>query len=192
MKLLLLILAFLVISYSSFSQTGLFRTYEDYQNNNIEKVNSMSHVSYSGGRYRMHYKDSTGKKDKLKYSDVWGFMYEGHLFRSETRAEGFVRVITQGKLIYYENAYFHLEALVEKKSIIQLSSMTSSSIMMSYISTDLNSEIVIIPSLSIGVYQKAWKRFIKDNPKADDFFSCVGKKTNYFNLRSCAASKLVN
>ena len=144
MKKLLFTTWLLLMSLITFSQNGIYRTFEDYTNNNLEDIGDFIYKDKSGASAHLSY-TINGKKKKLacKDKDFWGFMYEGHLFRNNHDYGGLAYVvISKGDYIYYESGSAYMRAFENEKQGITKEIKIRDAGYRQPISLDLNSNFI--------------------------------------------------
>ncbi len=175
------ILAFFLLagSIAANAQTGFYYTYQDYLNDSIQSMSDISRVGHTLGRVNIIFENNKGKEEKVKASAMWGFMYKGHLFRSD-KFGSVAMVVVQDSFIYYENGLAHLDMLR-----YNLKEGNFSAGYACYLSKDLGSEMCPVPSAPMSDARKLYKKFKEDHPQYAELFECIGKKTNYEHVRFC-------
>ena len=119
---------------------------------------------------------------KQPCNTYWGFTYNDQLFRVDKLSQP-VRVIINGKIIYYENGYANL-CMIRDNTTNALFDIGY----YCYVSKDLNSDIVPFPSTIMSDAYGQIKTFKTENPKYKTLFSCIEKNYKYENVRACVES----
>lgn len=113
MRTILFLLAFLPLISSA--QIKVYETYDDYVEHKAI-VYKEFRKGIMDNRNMMMVIDTSDKKIYVTTAGLWGFEYKGMLFRFDPYINGWYRLISQGKLCYYENGFAHLDALINKTS----------------------------------------------------------------------------
>ena len=66
MKRLLFTAGLILISLITFSQNGIYRTYDDYKNNNLEDIGKFKYSDKSGASAHLVYQKAGKKKKELE------------------------------------------------------------------------------------------------------------------------------
>lgn len=171
MKKLILIASFIVFSFYASAQTGYYKSYNDYLNNNLISISESISFGHLKGKLQIVYKDSTGKKTTLNGSDIWGFKYKNHLFRvGRMYHENFYKVIAQDSAIYYQNGPAHFE-------MIKHNSNTGTKFgFYNALSNDLNSDIVPFDHHMKRSFKKQRKAYLAKHPELQPVFDCMAEK----------------
>lgn len=157
--------------------TGYYRTYEDYLNKNLVVKDEIS-----GRQHYFAVFKKAGEKEKVKYSEIWGFLYKGELFRIDKHFENrqvATRVIEVGNIVYYENGWAHLQMLENNTNEGEYSAGY-----MAYISNDLNSEMTPLP-VTRGDAKSMYKKFMEKNPQHAKLYDCIDKSRTMDVMRQC-------
>jgi hypothetical protein len=175
----ILVLAILLMSFIADAQITVYRTYEDFKNKNGEKYDDYHGYSHSMGRVKLTFKKD-GKKIKIHCRDMWGFSYKDAFFRIDKKYNQPTRVISIGKIIYYENGIAHLSMIRNNTKSGEFSIGYYC-----YVSKNINSELIPMPGLLISDARKKIKKFKEENPEYKELFDCIEKNYNYLNVRPC-------
>jgi hypothetical protein len=180
MKKLLFTTGLLFITLVMVSQNGIFRTYEDYKNNNLEDVGLFDYNTMSGASGTIVWKEN-GKKKKLKCKDFWGFMYQGFLFRNNHDYGGLAYiVVSKGNYVYYECGHIYF-SVIQSQNKIESKYYHSRDIGYYHtISKDLNSKFY-----SLAKAPGQFKKLVKKNPSFKSLQTCLGKAPLQKELRIC-------
>ena len=180
MKKFTLIVILILISFYVNGQVTVYRTYEDFKNKNGEIYDHYVGYSYFGKNVTIRLKNKN-KKVRIRCKDMWGFVYKDALFRIDKRTNQPTRLISLGKIAYYENGVAHLSMLRDKS---KEGSVTRG--YFSYVSKDLSSKMVPMPKQLLSDARKKIKKFKKNHPEYKSLFECIGKRySNYFMVRQC-------
>lgn len=181
MKKLLFTLSLLLVTFIANSQAQIiiFRTFEDFQNENGEELDSYRHTITSMGNVNMVFKKGR-KKVKINTKEFWGLIYKDALFRIDKKARQPVRLISVGDIMYYENGSAHLTMLKDNTNQGFFSKGSSCSV-----SKSINSEIINIPKLLSSSNEDPFNKFMKDNPDSSDLFECMKDDLEIQNVRKC-------
>lgn len=175
----LLPILFTLLSSVCYSQVIVYETYEDFQANNGTKYERYKSYSWSAGGVRLILFDKNNKKNKIACRDFWGFKIGDALFRVEKGNTNPVRVISVGKLVYYENGFAHL-------NMIRTNS-TSGNFergYYAYLSKNINSEIITMP-IGGWVEWASVTKFKKENPDYDPLFQCIEQDYDNYRVGKC-------
>lgn len=109
MKTLLFSCLFSIISLTSFSQAGIYRTYKDFLEDRVmEEYSEYVKTFHSFGNFTVTFLDKNGEEIKVKTEKYWGYRREDGLrFRIIDGGAPFC-IVTQGKLNAYANFRTHL------------------------------------------------------------------------------------
>lgn len=116
----------------------------------------------------------------VKCEDIWGFSYEGAIFRIDPKYKQPALIWSMGKLIYYENGLAHLTLMRDeaKEAEVGLGYFC-------YVSKDLTSELVPMPGQKLSDAHKKIVKFKEENPQYRKLFDCIGDDYHYAYVRSC-------
>ncbi|MCW3084165.1 MAG: hypothetical protein JWP12_1531 [Bacteroidetes bacterium] len=172
----------LLICVSLKAQTVIiYKTYEDFQNNNGEQYDSLKNA-WASHFHMALLKD--GKRIAVEGKNFWGFKYGDALFRVNKGAA--YRVLTYGpKLCYYEDGYAYIVSIMHKESMVSF----ENGMPVSFISTSLNSELITL-FRTVHDYKHEEKQIEKlrtklAGPVYDDFFKCINGSLFIDVLRAC-------
>jgi hypothetical protein len=176
----ILFFAVLLISSSQngFGQTGYYRTYNDFKKDRLDVCEDYIMWMVSMGKTTIKFKQH-GNKLSFSAGDIWGFKFKDVLFRFD--ADGFpVRVVSTGKITYYENGFAHIGILKREKSSYEYSYGHAT-----YFSRDLKSEIFPMAYNHKKDDYKKVAAFIKQFPEYTSLFECIEKVGGYEACREC-------
>ncbi len=176
----LLILFFVLYSSVAFSQIEVYRTFQDFENDNTEKFDDLNIYLFDKPEKQIDYYKFYKNRTEIKTKDIWGFKYKDVLFRidHDNPGQNAVRVIVKNKLVYYENGRAHLEMLESGQSSAYYSQFAGYS---AYISLNLNSMMIVLDENIHGLAgkkraKKRVRNFQDENSEYNAFFDCL---TNY-------------
>lgn len=185
MKQIMFFLAlFMFTAAATSAQTGVFKTYEDYVANKMEKMDD-EYINLSMGSLGrgVFLKTTDGKKTKFKVDEIWGFMYKNHVFRSITNGYGkdvFAHVANSGKIIFYTNGVASEQQLKNNTNFgsFDISNGGYMEGVECYISADMNSKVYPMPwnSYKTGMFKNQRKRFkdFQDTyPAHQTLYTCI-------------------
>lgn len=175
----ILILAIILMSFIANAQITVYRTYEDFQNKSGEKYDDYHSYSHSLGSVKLTFKKA-GKKFKIRCRDIWGFSYKDAFFRIDKKYNQPTRVLSIGKIIYYENGVAHLSMVKNNNESGQFTIGY-----FCYVSKSITSELIPMPGQLISDARKKIKKFKEKNPEYKELFDCIEKNYNYLNVRPC-------
>ena len=170
------------------AQLIIYKTYDEYKNKGGEKYDesyTYDHGSGSDsfGGYIVVF--SNDKKDKVKITcgKIWGYSYKGMLFRITESKKVPVALLNMGKVCYYENgfAYMKTAGADSAQSVnIYLGGV-------SYLSKDLQSEVILIPTGYSSEGASEMKKFKKEHPETSEMVDCLAhhKHEGYGEFRNC-------
>ena len=169
---------FFLIFNNAFSQDTLlvYKTFEEYSNNSGTRYNKYYGWSHNNGKMKIWFKENN-KKIKIPANEIWGVYFNGAIFRTDTRTHQFARLLSKGKICYYENGAAHLNMIGRKTELGQFPIGYYA-----YVSKDLESEMIPFPSpqaTSSDAY-KLLNKFKTDNKQYDKLFEPIGKDYYYY------------
>lgn len=177
--LLALILGFTAFWATPETDLKMYKTYQDYLNDSGEEYTfKRLYWPSAVGIGLMAYKDD--KKVQLDGNDYWGYKFKDALFRFDHRYNQPVRVLSVGKIVYYENGQSHMN-MVEHN-------IPSSSFRYGfycYISKDLTTDVIPLSTYSAFGTKGKIADFRKEYPEYNEFFECLGRKYEYEKARKC-------
>ncbi|MCF8278502.1 MAG: hypothetical protein K9J17_17375 [Flavobacteriales bacterium] len=151
----------------------VYETYDDYQNKKGQSLFEFIGYDWTMGSLHLFYRVKKKDEGKVKVTTSWGFTVGDQLYRIIGGRP--YRMLLSGKIVYYENGIAHLNMLIgdENSSEVELGGW-------SFISGDLNSEIIEFPSA------KATKEF-GEKLELSALFECVEKmkKSKTEKIREC-------
>lgn len=80
----------------------VFKTYEDFEAKRGQDYERYSGYMHVMGKVTLFLYDR-GEKEKVKCANIWGFRYKDALFRVDKRYEQPAKLMSYGRLCYYEN-----------------------------------------------------------------------------------------
>jgi hypothetical protein len=187
MKLKLIFLCYILFQTThikSQDTINVYKTFDDFKNNNGEKMNE--YMGISGIAVSVSFKKGN-EIVKLKCKNFWGFDYNGRLYRNDMNTGLPCCVFKTGKCIFYANGQAHLAMEKEK---------TNSSIFnvgyYYYISNNLNSDIcpmqVVTKDYVKPEYTRAkkmFRKFKKANPQHKNFYDCLNDRVFIYFVEKC-------
>ena len=124
--------------------------------------------------------EKAGKKFTFDCSKIWGFQYHYKLFRSGKDGTPPLRIISAGKIVYYENGLAHLEMLKNDSENGNFSKG-----FYCYVSVNLLGKTVAMPpELSNELYKEV-EKFKKENKQYKKLFECIESDYNYPKISEC-------
>lgn len=177
-RLILFFTVFLISAEEIFPQsisfnvpTGVFATHSDYVQHKIKPMDDFVMLVDTLGSFFIIF-EKKGKKQKVECSKVWGFQYKFKLFRCNGAKHPPARVISNGKITYYENGPAHLDMLKNETSEAHFSEGAYC-----YFSVNLLGNMLEMPSkFSREVYGDV-EKFKTKHKQYKKLFSCI--ETNY-------------
>lgn len=175
----------LLIIFSSsliYSQVTVYLTYEDFKNQKgVQYDDYKNYLASIGKSYVTFIKD--GKNYKIACDKkMWGFVYKNTLFRVFPKYRQPVRLISNGKICYYENGFAHLSMLKTGKNSGQAQGEYS---VLSFFSAKINSPIV--PFKGTDERSESGALFNSD-PKYKQLSGCLKKYMDISSVRYCVDS----
>ena len=161
------------------AQVILYRTFQDFQANIGEVYDDHMIAKISFIKVRLELKKN-GKDTLVDPKEHWGFRFRDALFRIEGKYKQPVRVISAGKIIYYENGPANIQMIMNESSsaTIRIGYLT-------YLSKDLTSDIYPLPSSPVSDAKKWYKKFRKQYPEYQELYDCIDKSLSYEVNRKC-------
>jgi hypothetical protein len=176
-RIFLSVLLLLLLSFAN-AQVKLYKTYEDYEAKKfVEFVEFKYTLQLKNYLYDyLRFVDANKQTVAFKTIDYWGFEYKGCLFRILPRTNSncvstyFVRLLSKGKICYYENGAGHLEALYMNKKKALYDSERGKF----FFSKDLNS---IISEDQFGECRKnpSHQQLFAENKEYEPLYDCLIK-----------------
>lgn len=185
MKRFLIIKAILfIILASGYSQTGVYKSYDDFVNDRIEPMqDTVGFIEFNLGS-TLKFLTPQGSEVKYKPKDIWGFLLKGSLFRTDGNIT--LYVADTGKIFYFENGGAHIRML--RKEVKNAVTATG---YLAYISSELNGKLYRMPDFANGATfvvgnRKQYNEFKKKFPEHEEFYDCLGSSVDYLDMRQCA------
>lgn len=167
-----------------YSQTGVYKTYEDYTNNRIEPMqDTIGFIEFSLGS-TLKFLNPENTEVKYKPKEIWGFLFKGSLFRTDGNIT--LYVADTGKIFYFENGGAHIRML--RKDVNYAVTATGE---LAYLSNELNGKLYRMPEFANGATfvvgnRKQYNEFKRKYPDHEDFYDCLGNSVDYHEMRKCA------
>lgn len=169
---------------SANAQLTIYKTYDDYKNNTGKEYdNSYGYYGMGGsdafGGFIVIFKSDKSGKIEVKCGQVWGFKYDGRLFRTGPKEAPFwVRHI--GKLCFYGNGHDELPKVRGGywSNVIQAGAED-------YISKDLQSKFFVFPIHDLKKLPAALKEAKKQFPEDTKLLDCIGNATIIEDIEDC-------
>lgn len=160
----------------AYSQVTVFRTYEDFKNERGENYDEYNSYLVALGSATLYFlKDNA--KHKIQCKDIWGFVYKDVLFRIDEFSNQPARLMSHGKIFYYENGIAHLDMLKHNKD-----NGTSPSSLSVFFSKSLDTPVV-----SSGT-SKPYNKFKTNHPEYKEFLECIDvNRHSVYTARECVA-----
>lgn len=158
------------------SQVIVFRTYEDFKNERGEKYDEYNSYLMSMGKVTLSFLRDNNKY-KIKCKDIYGFIYKDVLFRIDEFSKQPARLMSHGKIFYYENGLGHLDILKHNKE-----TGLSPSPLSVFFSKSINTPVVATGT------RKPYNNFKKYHPEYNELFNCIDESRYYVETgRRCVA-----
>lgn len=177
----ILLLAYILTSYLSHGQVTVYYTYEDFKNEKGENYSDYGGFFISGAVTLTFIKDK--KKHKIKCKDMWGFTYKDAFFRTDEFNKVPARLMSFGKIFYYENGLAHLNMLKNNTD----SGSTPSSFMF-FFSKSLETPVVACTSYRASGSHIIYQQFKDDYPEYKVLFDCINDNYHVDTARRCVSS----
>lgn len=158
--------------------TGVYMSYTDYAQRKLKSMDDFENFSDTLGKAVLTFTKS-GKKIKFNCSEVWGFQYKYKLFRCDPNGIP-VRVISAGKIAYYENGLAHLEMIKYDKEEGKYTRGFCC-----YASANLLSRIFPFPPNMNNEAYKEIEKFKRDNKQYAKLFKCIESDYNTSKIPDC-------
>jgi hypothetical protein len=166
------------------AQVTVYKTYDEYKNNTGKEYdNSYGYYGMSGsdafGGFIVYFNNEKSGKLEIKCGQVWGFKYDGRLFRTGPKDAPFwVRKI--GKLCFYGNGHDELPKIRGgSESNVILAGAED------YVSKDLQSKLVVFPIHDLKKLPAALKEARRQFPEANELLDCIGAATISEDIDDC-------
>jgi hypothetical protein len=175
----ILFLSMLLMGFILNAQVVVYPTFEDFKSKNGKLYDDYDGYMHVMGKVKLTFvKD--GKSKNIACSDMWGFHYKDALFRIDKKHNQPTRVISDGKIIYYENGMAHLDMIAYNKEKGSFSMGY-----FCYLSKSLDSDIIPMPGQLVSDARKKIKKFKEENPEYKELFDCIENDYDYSNVRPC-------
>jgi len=176
-----LILLITILSIKLFSQDTIivFKDYASYTANTGEHYDKM--LGYTNGVIKVNLiLQKNGIETKIKCKEIWGFLYNGYLFRTDIRTGQVAQLISKGKICYYENGIAHLKMIRDKTTHEEFSIGYYC-----YVSKNLETKLAPFPSPDVQVSDanKQLRKFKKENPEYNALFKTMNKPYRYYDVK---------
>ncbi|MBL7935241.1 MAG: hypothetical protein JNM51_05465 [Bacteroidia bacterium] len=176
---LILLITILAVKLYSQDTIIVFKDYASFTSMTGEHYDKM--LGYTNGAIKVNLiLQQKGVETKIKCIDIWGFLYNGNLFRTDARTGQVARLISKGKICYYENGIAHLKMIRDKTT-----NETFSIGYYCYVSKNLETNLVPFPdpNSQVSDANKLLRRFKKDNPEYEYLFKTMNKPYQYYEVR---------
>lgn len=165
------------------AQITVYTSYDDYKNKKGITYEGFQYHTATNKNFKLLFK-SDGKKTVISCKDIWGFTYKKEyqegLFRVDRTDNQPCRVLSLGKIVYYENGGAHLNML---NSYIAEAPIAFG--YFCYLSKDINSDFVPMPAFLANKSRQEYKAFKEGNPQYKELFDCIEKDYDYKKVRIC-------
>ena len=185
----LLLCLFFIFTTAAFGQkkkpaekklTGYYRTYQDFLDKKLVEQDELASYFHSVGKVTLVFKKG-GEKEKIKCAEIWGFLFKGQLFRIDETYGQPAKVISAGKITYYENGWAHMEMI---KSGTDKGEYAIG--YYGYLSNDLNSKMTPLP-IGLSDAKKKFKDFKASNLQHGALYDCMEDGKSLDVTRNCVA-----
>ena len=176
----LIVFVLFLLSAAVNGQVVVFKTYKDYTDKKGTQYDDYYNMKWNASQNVTMIFKKDGDKVKIPCNEIWGFTFRGTLFRCDKVNCQPTCVISIGKVVYYENGEAHLE-MIDKGS----SSGSYEVGNFSYLSRDLNSELVPMPLSWAAAGKKKYVEFTQKNPEFKKLYDCIETRYDYQKIRNC-------
>lgn len=145
----------------------VYKTYEDFNQKKGQDYDTYHSANSLGAKVTLVFIHK-GDKVKVKCGDIWGFRYRDALYRTDTNYEMPVKLISFGRLCYYENGPAHLAMMKNGTNSAEFGIGA-----FCYASVDLRSEIFQFSGKKSDG-KKAREHFVAVDPIYAEYFDCLG------------------
>lgn len=181
MKTIITIISLGIATSLAIAQSNLkvYKTYEDFLNDKGEECTFKKIYWPSAVGIGVVAKKGD-EKVKINSKNAWGYKFKEALFRFDRAHNQPVRVVSVGKIVYYENGQANME-MVEKES--EYGSYKYG--YQCYVSKNLNTDIVPLDTYILSDTKSKVAIFKKEHPEYNELFDCLGKRYEYKKARTC-------
>ncbi|HEY0977011.1 MAG TPA: hypothetical protein VGE21_06030 [Flavobacteriales bacterium] len=180
-----LLSSLLLIGLYGSAQTVLYRTRAEHLAGKGEERGNVLDVMPAMGRLVLVL-ETPGGRERVPCKDLWGFTYQGVLFRIEPGSGLPVRLMSHHTLCYYENGLAHLTMQRERTEAATFEFGDAA-----YLSTDLDGTIV--PARFRGKdIPVASRRFDAAHPELESLITCIGAGAELEHIRQCVVDHEVS
>jgi hypothetical protein len=175
-------LLFLSITCVSQDEVRIYKTMEDHENGVFESYSEYVNLFFTVKKLELVLRKSgSDKKHRLSGHDFWGMEYKDALFVVDphTKVE-FARLVSVGRICYYENARAHLSML--------RSGAKSGEVVgrFCYVSKEVGSRMYGIPYIGIDAAKKTIGEFTNQYPEFKAVVACLTEDpVNFPKKRVC-------
>jgi hypothetical protein len=157
----------------------VFKTYDDFVNKVGEEY-SFHRLFWPTAKGIGLIVERGNEKIKINGKDIWGYSYKDGLFRYDRNHNQPVRVMSIGKIIYYENGQASMEMLRKNKEYSDFRFGYYC-----YVSKSLATDIIPLDNYVFGDTKSKISAFKKQYAEFKVFFDCLGKRYEYDKVRLC-------
>jgi hypothetical protein len=161
------------------SQITVYTSYDDFINKKGKTYEGFQYHTATNKNFKLLFK-SDGKKTVISCKDIWGFTYKDVLFRVDRTDNQPARVVSDEKIVYYENGGAHIKMLKNYSSEAEISFGY-----FCYLSRDLTSDFVPMPAFLANKSRQGYNSFKEKNPQYKELFDCIEKDYDYKKVRIC-------
>lgn len=172
MKYTLIFSLLIIFTFTAIAQSGVYKTYEDYLNDNLTEYAEYSKTYHTAGNYIVVFKNEKGEKIKYHLNDknekIWGYRRDSNnVLRVNYGLKKYVPSLIYdiGKVILY------LDMTANLNGEVNWISYGNHYIV---VSKDLNSEM-------IQMSKKKWEPIFGERPKARDYNGLIQFILDYNN-----------
>jgi hypothetical protein len=177
----ILLTLFLFFSMASYSQVTVYYSFDDFKNEKGEVFDDYKHYFMASAVTLTFVKNN--KNHRVKCKKMWGFTYKDALFRVDEFNKVPARLMSHGKIFYYENGIAHLDMLKNNSQ-----SGSSPSSFMVFFSKSLETPVVAFTSNKTMVARIPYQKFKKNYPEYKELYDCMNGDYYISNTRECVYS----
>lgn len=177
-----LFFVFVLLSITVFAeQNMLFMTYNDLKSGKGIPYDELYLMSPFGKGLVVSFM-ANGKKEKHHTKEFWGFIYKDALYRVAQCDMQLVKLISNGKIHYYENGWAHISMAKHDSNTGEVVGSKC------YVSKGINTPIFNLPENKVAKKQDDIKGLMASNPEYVPLFECIGKGYDIERIRKCVAT----
>ncbi len=164
-------------------ENQFFKTYAEFKAGKGTKFDEIPSLWSSGfGKGITITFEMNGQNEKVQSNDIWGFVYKDALYRIAVLDQLPVKLISNGKIHYYENGWAHI--------IMARNGTTEGDVLGSkcYVSENIYSEIINLPENKVVKKLPRIVELMASFPEYVTLFECMGKGYDIERIRKCIST----